>query len=47
MRTISPLDAREWETLVEDLERGPTDEQRKFIRKAMEHADTLIVSSDD
>lgn len=47
IRTLYPLNAQEWEILAKDLERGPTDEQTKFIREAMEHADTLITSYDD
>ena len=47
MRTISPLDEQEWDVLVKDLERGPTDEQIAFIRKAIKQADTLVVSYDD
>ena len=47
MRTIPPLEDHEWDALAADLEKGPSDEQVEFVRKAIEHAGTLIVSYAD
>ena len=46
IRTIPPLEGREWDALVADLERGPSDEQVKFVREAVELANTFNVSND-
>lgn len=45
MRTIPPLEDREWDALVADLEKGPSDEQAEFVRKAVDLANTFNVSS--
>lgn len=47
MRMILPLDDREWDALVADLEKGPSDEQAEYVRKAVRLADTFNVSYDD
>ena len=47
LRTIAPLNDRDWEILVKDLEKGQTDEQAEFMRKAIEHAHSLNVSYED
>lgn len=47
MRTIPPLEDLEWDALVNDLKKGPSDEQVEFIREAIDHANTLTVSYDD
>ena len=36
LRTIAPLNDRDWKILVEDLEKGQTDEQAECMRKAIE-----------
>lgn len=46
MRTIVPLNDRDWKLLVEDLKRGPTEEQKEFMRQAIKHVDTLDISDD-
>ena len=46
IRTIPPLGDHEWDALVADLERGPSDEQVKFVRDAVELASTFNVSND-
>ena len=46
MRTIAPLNDRDWKILVEDLEKGQTDGQAKFMREAIELADGFDVSDD-
>ena len=47
MRTIPPLDRHEWDTLVWDMEKGPSEEQAKFVRKAVKLANTFNVSYND
>lgn len=47
MRTIPPLEDREWKALVSDLEKGPSDEQAEYVREAIKLADTFKVSYDD
>ncbi|MCG8626432.1 MAG: hypothetical protein MJE68_31090 [Proteobacteria bacterium] len=47
MRTIPPLEDHEWDALVADLEKGPSDEQAKFVREAIDLANTFNVSNDD
>ena len=46
IRTIPPLGDHEWDALVADLERGPSDEQVKFVREAVDLANTFNVSND-
>lgn len=46
MRTIPPLEDREWDALVADLESGPSDEQAEFVREAIDLANTFNVSND-
>lgn len=38
LREIQPLDEKDWEILVNDLEKGQTKEQTKFLQKAIKHA---------
>ena len=47
MRTIPPLGDHEWDALVSDLEKGSSDEQAEYVRKAAKLADTFNVSYDD
>lgn len=47
MRTIAPLNDRDWKILVEDLEKGQTDEQAKFMREAIDLANSFNVSNED
>ena len=47
LRTIAPLNDRDWEILVKDLEKGPTDEQAEFIHKAIERVRSLNMSIRD
>lgn len=47
IRTIPPLGDQEWNTLVDDLEKGPSEEQAEFVREAVNHASTFNVSYDD
>ena len=35
LRTIPPLDDDEWEILMKDFEKGQTEEQAEFARKAV------------
>lgn len=46
MRTIPPLEDREWDALVADLESGPSDEQVEFVREAVALAGTFNISND-
>lgn len=47
MRTMPPLGDREWDALVADLEKDPSDERAEYVRKAAKLADTFNVSYDD
>ena len=47
LRTIAPLDDREWDALVKDLKKGQTEEQAEFVRKAIVLASNLNVSDED
>ena len=47
LRTISPLNNRDWKILAKDLKKGQTDEQAEFMRKAIVHARSLNVSYED
>ena len=44
LRTIAPLNEKEWKLLVEDLEKGQTDRQAEIVRKATEHVKILNIS---
>ncbi len=46
IRTIPPLGDHEWDALVADLESGPSGEQVKFVREAVDLANTFNVSND-
>ena len=46
MRTIPLLEDHEWDALVDDLKSGPSDEQVKFVRDAVDFANTFNVSND-
>lgn len=45
LREIQPLDDKDWNTLIGDLEKGQTEEQSDFLAKALKHANTLKTSS--
>ena len=45
MRVIPPLNDQDWDVLVADLEKGPTNEQIEFVRKANEVASGFNVVS--
>ena len=47
MRMITPLNDRDWKTLAEDLAKGQTDEQARFMREAIELANSFDVSNED
>ena len=47
IRTIPPLDDDEWIALMEDLEKGETEEQAECVRKAIARASKLNVSYED
>ena len=44
LRTVAPLNDHDWKSLVEDLEKGQTDEQVEFMRKAIERVRSLNMS---
>lgn len=44
LREIQPLDDKDWNTLIMDLEKGQTEEQTKFLKEALNHAKNLKIS---
>ncbi|MCY4490606.1 MAG: hypothetical protein OXC46_03975 [Thaumarchaeota archaeon] len=45
--TIAPLEDEDWIILMKDLEKGQTEEQAEFVRKAIARASKLNVSYED
>lgn len=45
LREIQPLEEKDWNILVEDLEKGQTEEQAELLQEALKHANKLKVSS--
>ena len=43
LRGIGPLDDDQWKVLIDTLNRGPTPEQRQFLKKAIENGRKLKV----
>ncbi len=41
LREIQPLDENDWNTLVDDLEKGQTKEQAAFLQEALKHAESM------
>ncbi|WP_179371306.1 hypothetical protein [Nitrosopumilus ureiphilus] len=44
LREIKPLDEKDWNTLISDLEQGQTEEQMKILQNSLEHASKLKIS---
>jgi hypothetical protein len=43
LREVKPLNEKQWKILVNTLKKRPTPEQRKLIKKAVEHGRKLKV----
>lgn len=41
LREIQPLEEEDWNTLVNDLEKGQTAEQNAFLQEALKHAENI------
>jgi hypothetical protein len=41
LREIQPLEEKDWDTLVNDLEKGQTHEQAVFLQEALKHAKSI------
>lgn len=41
LKTIPTLTKREWEELCEDLERGPSEAQREYVRESVRTINNL------
>ena len=44
LRGILPLEEKDWNTLINDLEQGQTKEQSDFLQEALKHANSLKIS---
>ncbi len=44
LREIAPLSEKDWNILVDDLEKGQTQEQSTFLQESLKHANNLNVS---
>ena len=44
LREIQPLDDKDWNTLIDDLEKGQKEEQTMFLKEALNHAKNLKIS---
>ena len=44
LREIAPLNEKDWNVLVDDLEKGQTKAQSVFLKEALKHANNLNVS---
>ena len=45
LRTIKPLNDKSWRILIQDLEKGQTEEEAKFLQEALE--DKLKIKTDE
>ncbi len=44
LREILPLEEKDWNALINDLEQGQTEEQSDFLQESLKHANSLKIS---
>ena len=44
LREIQPLEDKDWNTLVNDLDAGQTEEQAKFLQESIDNADNISIT---